>query len=549
MRGNKRGRLLSVIISICLMMMLAVPAWADAEVEVNRARNGVVQVLTGFQDKNGRNYAVQGGSGFLIGDQVLITNQHVVEMTAEVKEDAKNKLQEWGVDVASLTEKVQIVVTRDVVIDATIRASSEEMDIAVVDLSSSIGDREILSIVDGDSSSPAGEAQNVYALGFPKAADLAQDVNYYTSNDVTVTDGIVSKLASSAGVSIIQHSATITAGNSGGPLVDSNGNVIGMNTMGNTDYYYAISSYEIVDLLKKLNVPYTSEKSITAKDDSSTEITPTEVPPTEVPPTEIPTVDKTALNQAISRAEELERDDYTEESFKVFEDKLDEVKEVADRDDATDAEVREAERVLEEAVKGLQDADQGLPVWIFVAIGFVVIAVIVIILIVVLSSKKKSNVGPGPGVMPGPGPMPMPQPGTPQNPRMPYTPPTGGEAETGILDEGNADTTVLGGQQPQAAGMAYLIRRKTNEKIALTSGTFTIGKERRRVSYCISDNTAVSRCHAQIVRKGSNYFITDMNSTNFTFVNGVKAAPNQEVILTNHAKVRIADEEFEFVLP
>ena len=40
-----------------------------------------------------------------------------------------------------------------------------------------------------------------------------------------------------------------------------------------------------------------------------------------------------------------------------------------------------------------------------------------------------------------------------------------------------------------------------------------------------------------------------MNSTNFTFVNGVKAAPNQEVILTNHAKVRIADEEFEFVLP
>mgnify|MGYP000803708465 FL=1 len=416
-------------------------------------------------------------------------------------------------------------------------------------MSSSIGDREILSIVDGDSNSPAGEAQNVYALGFPKAADLAQDVNYYTSNDVTVTDGIVSKLASSAGVSIIQHSATITAGNSGGPLVDNNGNVVGMNTMGNTDYYYAISSYEIVDLLKKLNVPYTSEKSITAKGDSLTEVTTTEVPPTEVPPTEIPTVDKTALNQAISRAEELERDDYTEESFKVFEDKLDEVKEVADRDDATDAEVREAERVLEEAVKGLQDADQGLPVWIFVAIGFVVIAVIVIILIVVLSSKKKSNVGLGPGVMPGPGPMPMPQPGTPQNPRMPYTAPTGGEAETGILDEGNADTTVLGGQQPQAAGMAYLIRRKTNEKIALTSGTFTIGKERRRVSYCISDNTAVSRCHAQIVRKGSNYFITDMNSTNFTFVNGVKAAPNQEVILTNHAKVRIADEEFEFVLP
>ena len=80
-----------------------------------------------------------------------------------------------------------------------------------------------------------------------------------------------------------------------------------------------------------------------------------------------------------------------------------------------------------------------------------------------------------------------------------------------------------------------------------TSGpSFTIGKERSRVNYCISDNTSVSRCHAKLVRRGAQYFITDMNSTTYTFVNGVKVIQGQDVALNDRDMIRIADEDFEF---
>ena len=94
--------------------------------------------------------------------------------------------------------------------------------------------------------------------------------------------------------------------------------------------------------------------------------------------------------------------------------------------------------------------------------------------------------------------------------------------------------------------MELLHRVKTNERVVISAPSFTIGKERSRVNYCISDNTSVSRCHARISRKGSQYFVADMNSTNFTFVNGVKVVPGQEVALKDNDTVRFADEDFEF---
>lgn len=91
-----------------------------------------------------------------------------------------------------------------------------------------------------------------------------------------------------------------------------------------------------------------------------------------------------------------------------------------------------------------------------------------------------------------------------------------------------------------------MIRKKNNERVVVSGPSFTIGKERSRVNYCISDNTSVSRCHAKLVRRGAQYFITDMNSTNYTFVNGVKVIPGQDVALNDRDMIRIADEDFEF---
>ena len=130
-----------------------------------------------------------------------------------------------------------------------------------------------------------------------------------------------------------------------------------------------------------------------------------------------------------------------------------------------------------------------------------------------------------------PGPSPQPQ-------TMPE-----GAGETTLLDAGAGETTLLSN-----AGSAYLIRKKNGEKIAVNAQNFKLGKERRKVNYCISDNTSVSRVHCEIVKKGADYYVTDQGATNFTFVNGIQLSPHKETLLSDQSVLKLSDEEFEFHL-
>ena len=138
-------RLLSVMLAFCMMLFMALPVRADATDVVNQMRNGVLQVELNWINNQGR-VTLQTGSGFLINDQTLLTNQHVVEMTNDTK---VAKSQEYGVDFVNDTKldvRVQVVVTRDVVVDATVVQSSQEMDVAILELDEPIYDRTPLAL-------------------------------------------------------------------------------------------------------------------------------------------------------------------------------------------------------------------------------------------------------------------------------------------------------------------------------------------------------------------------------------------------------------------
>lgn len=77
----------------------------------------------------------------------------------------------------------------------------------------------------------------VYAMGFPASATLSEALNITQAiQEPTLTQGIISaRKEMSNGWSVLQTDADIHGGNSGGPLFNDAGEVIGINTFGMVD--------------------------------------------------------------------------------------------------------------------------------------------------------------------------------------------------------------------------------------------------------------------------------------------------------------------------
>lgn len=95
---------------------------------------------------------------------------------------------------------------------------------------------------------------------------------------------------------------------------------------------------------------------------------------------------------------------------------------------------------------------------------------------------------------------------------------------------------------------AALIRVKTGQREIITRDSFWIGKERGKTDFYIGDNSAVSRTHACIVKREDGFFLMEYQAINGTFLNGERVYPGEEKPLNSGDKIRLADEEFEFVV-
>ena len=162
---------------------------------VNEARNGILQVNLVYVDADNKEHVVRGGSGFLVGneegaDYVITSNANVT-----VTEDFRNSVgKEYKVaksERKSMQFLVEVVVKRDVVVSASVVTSSEQVNFAVLKLSQTIYDRTPLLIEKNPDMTQ--EMDSVYTLGFPEQIQSQQDVSYYTYEDVSVMNGIISK--------------------------------------------------------------------------------------------------------------------------------------------------------------------------------------------------------------------------------------------------------------------------------------------------------------------------------------------------------------------
>lgn len=130
----------------------------------------------------------------------LVTNYHCIENAKEITVK--------GID-GDLTTKY----------GATVVASDPSNDLAILKIGNKNVKFNTLSF--GFRSSGVAQAEKVYALGFPAAAAMGTEVK--------ITEGIISaKSGVNGDISKFQISAAVNPGNSGGPLIDEQGNLIGV---------------------------------------------------------------------------------------------------------------------------------------------------------------------------------------------------------------------------------------------------------------------------------------------------------------------------------
>ncbi|PCJ26894.1 MAG: hypothetical protein COA96_04500 [SAR86 cluster bacterium] len=105
-----------------------------------------------------------------------------------------------------------------------------------------------------------------YTVGFP---GLGDDLTGRTNLDVSVYGGTIALVTENvAGVRIIQHTNIVNAGNSGGPLLDDCGRVLGLTTWGveneqySADFIWAsVHVAELANQLDTLGIPYETDNS------------------------------------------------------------------------------------------------------------------------------------------------------------------------------------------------------------------------------------------------------------------------------------------------
>ena len=246
---------ISLILILALSLSLVITSASADTTAVVDARNGVVRLVFVYND--GTNDYIQRGSGFFVGTEgsaveYIITNAHVVTAT----DDNGN--------VIGYANKVHVVFD-DVDSDSTVSAKvlkifDNGLDLAVLRLEAPTTLRKPLPLRSAES---VDIMSSVYALGFPGIADDSSGYLPSTTDDVTITEGKVTKEQFQAqGSNYLQVDAAISSGNSGGPLVDETGAVIGINSMVSDPAYgtglgYALYIDYAIDYFNTMGYPYT----------------------------------------------------------------------------------------------------------------------------------------------------------------------------------------------------------------------------------------------------------------------------------------------------
>ena len=145
------------------------------------------------------------GTGFALNDRYVVTNFHVIDRATQIYIKGVNN---------NFNQEYQ----------ATVVHADPNNDLAILQISDSSFSK-FLNLPYSLSQKPMEVGEEIYTLGYPMSSIMGEEIKY--------TQGVISSKTGLQGdVTVYQISAPIQPGNSGGPLFNKQGDIVGITSSG-----------------------------------------------------------------------------------------------------------------------------------------------------------------------------------------------------------------------------------------------------------------------------------------------------------------------------
>jgi pSer/pThr/pTyr-binding forkhead associated (FHA) protein len=197
--------------------------------DTNFMGNSVVRIISESEE------GASSGSGFAVSDNMYVTNKHVVEDGEEIFIIGPGKKR---------ATVVRVLLPSDANLDLALLRVAEDIGC----IPAAFPPRKEFADI------RAGQAAT--AMGYPGVAEHFDTSLAMGKEGITITKGTISRLVENTDTLLLQLDVAIEHGNSGGPLFDEWGRVIGINALGidGTSAKFAINAVELLPFLGQQGV-------------------------------------------------------------------------------------------------------------------------------------------------------------------------------------------------------------------------------------------------------------------------------------------------------
>jgi len=480
----------------------------EEQMTAYRTRPAVVLIYSGmYADialKGGETFKLPNygsGSGFFINSEgYLVTNGHVVDIYVKYVQDkggyAQKVLQDFIVNKIVQefkqgngrepnSQEIQGAynrfmqtqeprVTGHDAINYVVLSNSETFRFEVKKFSPSVPDggkdiavlkieRDNCPIIMLGDSADLALQQKVFTIGFPGAVDPQRFPLLGRENTLksSITAGAITALKTDyKGMAVIQHDAATSPGNSGGPTVDSKGQVVGVHS-------YAATQAEGFKFCVPINTAKEFIRETGIETNKASEFT---------------TVFNNLMD-AVWQENWFDAQNMVSTALAYMKNEPD---------------LERLQRIILQKISGMNFFER---IWQqHKAVVFIVLALVVLIIVVL---KKSLGTGPADRSRVQPEPL-------VDRPKPAPVDKTKAAEESGTVLEGDVVGT-----------MTVLVKGEEAGSFSITSAPLILGRDPGAATAVVK-NEIVSKTHLKIIPRGDQFYLVDLGSTNGTFVNGKK---------------------------